>query len=225
VSSSAAAAPRPGTLNGGAERAPIANGSDSSDILSFLNGTWRSVEYDKIVVLNGWVRFQEGGGMSGPQRISIIAGRGGDIFALQLNGWHTNGVKAGVTEIVWTLDNHQLSPLTWTRVGAHAETADTLLEAIDSAEKDTQSLIAETMIALMEKSAAKFAELRHQTRQATRGDLAPMCKICMDKPIGVVLLGCGHTLCTVCAEEQCQVGKKCFVCKIPYGGKQPIFFS
>jgi len=56
-------------------------------------------------------------------------------------------------------------------------------------------------------------------------DVVPHCKICMVNPIGIAMLGCGHLLCVECGKHQCKEGKQCFFCKVPYAGKQPIFFS
>jgi hypothetical protein len=47
------------------------------------------------------------------------------------------------------------------------------------------------------------------------------CKICFDRPVSIVMIPCGHTMCCdVCAESQ----DRCPVCRIEIKSKQKLFF-
>ncbi|CAD7934431.1 unnamed protein product [Amoebophrya sp. A120] len=148
--------------------------------------------------------------------------------------WMANGVTATTKEILWHNKKPKdgaHSPITWTRIFVpprEVAAADSVCEKIEKAQQETARTFEKLRADIEEaekRSKTAYEKLRSDVSGNLLADQVPCCKICMTNPIGVVLLGCGHVLCEECAEQQCTPGKPCFYCKVPYAGRQEMFFS
>ncbi|CAD7934433.1 unnamed protein product [Amoebophrya sp. A120] len=185
-------------------------------------------------------------------KVRLITGSGNNeesrntVFAVQLENphdldmdksdsimrrWTANGVTASAKEIVWYHEKNPLSPIKWTRISIpprDVAAADSMSDRIDSAEQEATKVFQKLRADLDEAERTSkyvFDYLKSEVSGNLLADQVPCCKICVTKPIGVVLLGCGHVLCKECAEKQCIPGKLCWFCKVPYAGRQEMFFS
>ncbi|CAD7934429.1 unnamed protein product [Amoebophrya sp. A120] len=199
------------------------NSFSPSEFLECLNGAWRSNENGSLVhITNGrTVKFSWDAATNEPSILELCSTTKlaalNTIFSVKLDGgtWTANGVRKDSQAITWHSKDptHPKTPIIWQRTTVPARDA-IMAEQVE-----------QTISAAEEKAKQMFESLRRDMQSSLASDVVPTCKICLANPIGVALLGCGHVLCTQCAEEQCRPGKPCFVCKIPYHGRQLLFFS
>ena len=202
--------------------------------LAWLDGFWEASwegKVDTVTVKNGFFRRKRGSHAKQSIEITKVAGGGGDVAAFRIgrNQYTANGVRQGDREILWVNDDPTMSLLTWRRKHhREVQTYEVLEEAVAWAEassKEEIQVLRQQVQDAERNLEETFLDLRKKLESTLKSDLAPICKICMEKPVSVVLLGCGHALCKGCSVEQCQPGKPCFFCKLPFGGKQEVFFS
>ncbi|CAD7934425.1 unnamed protein product [Amoebophrya sp. A120] len=162
--------------------------------------------------------------------------------------WVANGVRADAESITWQNEADADEKATWIRSKEHAlpscsgassrqvpgngaeinrpiVSADMIDDGIDRTIAQAEEAFQETTKAFQETTRAALEKLRNGLQSAKKCEVVPSCKICLTRPVSVVLLGCGHTLCNDCADIQCKPGKVCFACKVPYAGRQQMFFS
>ena len=71
----------------------------------------------------------------------------------------------------------------------------------------------------------EIEHLKLRLEQAPRESHVPVCTICEDREINIVIAPCGHTMCLVCATEVMSRNSKCPVCRAHITKKSNIYFS
>jgi hypothetical protein len=67
-----------------------------------------------------------------------------------------------------------------------------------------------------------LSDVMHVFKMAANTTNEPVCSVCMNEPVGLALVPCGHTFCQTCGQKQMI---SCYVCRTPTKDRQKIFFS
>ncbi|CAD7930750.1 unnamed protein product [Amoebophrya sp. A25] len=176
------------------------NNSAVDPIVAWLDGSWESDQCknghssgELLTLSHGSASFP---GDGSPVAISVVAGKDSDIRAMEMNGWRANGVRKGCHALTWYKESDVDSPIQWKskRVPPRSvQTMDKMMEALTEEQEQMNK---------------QYKKLKKLVRDFCTADTAAPCEVCLDRPAGVALLGCGHVMCEECAENW----KACFTC-------------